>query len=153
MAHDGGRPLDDGARIGQIVLNLVLNAADALAAAPRADPVIRIEARAIGDNRVEIAVADNGPGIPDDLVDQLFDPFFTTKPTEVGSGLGLYVSHNIATSLGGEITVASRLGEGTTVRVALPVAPLSDKPIAAGPPHATVVKAVSTRPRPTARRL
>ena len=80
----------------------------------RDDPRIRIRRRA-GRDRVEIEVADNGPGIPADRLEQIFDPFFTTK--EQGSGLGLYIAHRIVAEHGGTIVVTARPDGGTIFRI------------------------------------
>jgi CheY-like chemotaxis protein len=67
-------------------------------------------------------VSDNGEGIPAEVLPRIFDPFFTTKPPGVGTGLGLSICHGIVSALGGQITVHSLPGEGTTFRVVLPAA-------------------------------
>jgi signal transduction histidine kinase len=72
---------------------------------------------------VLVEVEDNGAGIPEEMQSRIFEPFFTTKPVGQGTGLGLYLCHQIVESLGGTIAVESREGEGTTVRVQLPCAP------------------------------
>jgi CheY-like chemotaxis protein len=107
-------------RLEQVVLNLLLNAAHAL-------PDARIEAnelfvgvRADGDHRVVLEVADNGVGIAPEVLSRIFDPFFTTKAPAGGTGLGLSICHGIVSSMGGQITVHSVPGEGTTFRVVLP---------------------------------
>jgi signal transduction histidine kinase len=82
----------------------------------------RNEDRAQQD-RIEIAVTDEGVGIPMDALDHIFDPFFTTKPG--GSGLGLATVHRIVEQHGGDVRVESRVGEGTTFRVRLPVGGVS----------------------------
>jgi CheY-like chemotaxis protein len=69
-----------------------------------------------------IEVRDTGAGIPDEIRGRLFDPFFTTKPVGEGTGLGLAICHGIVTTYGGELTVDSAPGRGTTFRVALPPA-------------------------------
>ena len=69
---------------------------------------------------VVVEVEDNGPGIPSEVVPRIFDSFFTTKPRGIGTGLGLPISLGIIRSLGGQLTVDSRPGEGATFRVRLP---------------------------------
>ncbi|MCF6232792.1 MAG: ATP-binding protein [Rhodobacteraceae bacterium] len=86
--------------IHQILVNLVQNAVDALAATPHAK--ISLGAGAV-DGGVEICVEDNGPGIPPASLNQIFEPFFTTKPVGKGTGLGLYVSYRLADELGGSL--------------------------------------------------
>ena len=71
-------------------------------------------------NEVEIMISDNGPGIPLEIRSKIFDPFFTTKDVGHGSGLGLYIVHDIITSLNGSINIDSRSGEGTTFVIWLP---------------------------------
>jgi signal transduction histidine kinase len=68
-----------------------------------------------------VNVTDNGPGIPDHILNRIFDPFFTTKPKGKGTGLGLSVSRGIVRKLGGYLHVESELGVGTTFTVLLPV--------------------------------
>jgi CheY-like chemotaxis protein len=93
--------------------------------------------RLVGE-RVEIDVTDTGAGIPPEILPRIFDAFFTTKAVGVGTGLGLAICHRIITDMGGQLTVTSMLGHGTTFRVSLPVA--SDVPAPAQAP-ATVVAA------------
>ena len=80
---------------------------------------IRIAARKHADD-VEITVADDGPGIPADVIPKIFDPFFTTKDVGEGSGLGLSIVHGIVDRHGGRIMVESKVGEGTTFRIVFP---------------------------------
>lgn len=110
------------ARLGQVLLNLVVNAAQALPEGRSDQNEIRITTRHEGD-RVIVEVSDTGAGIAPENIGRIFDAFFTTKPVGVGTGLGLAISHRIVTSLGGELTVRSTVGEGTTFRVSLPSGP------------------------------
>jgi|CZKU01.1.fsa_nt_gi PAS domain S-box-containing protein len=107
-------------RLEQVVLNLLLNAAHAMPETRVASNEIRVQVRPDGDDSAVLEVADNGEGIPQEILSRIFDPFFTTKPRGVGMGLGLSICHGIVTALGGRITVHSAPGEGTTFRVALP---------------------------------
>jgi PAS domain S-box-containing protein len=109
-------------RLGQVFLNLIVNAAQAIPEG-RAD-LNRIEIRTAIDRfeRVVVDVADTGRGMAPDVVKRLFTPFFTTKAIGVGTGLGLAISHRIVTGFGGEITVSSEEGRGTTFHVVLPTA-------------------------------
>ncbi len=112
------------ARLGQVVLNLLLNAAHALPEGEAEKNRIAIRtAFEVETNEVLMEISDTGPGIPPEIVDRVFDTFFTTKPIGIGTGLGLSIVHSIVTAMGGRIGVESRLGEGTTFRVLLPVAP------------------------------
>jgi len=105
--------------LGQVFVNLLVNAAQAIPEGHASDNEIRIVARASGD-RVQVEVRDSGSGIlPADLA-HIFDPFFTTKRAEAGTGLGLSVCHGIVKALGGTIDVESTPGKGTTFRVSLP---------------------------------
>ncbi len=107
-------------RLGQVFLNLLVNAAQALPVGHAGEHEIRVETGRDGDGRVVVSVTDSGPGIPPHLLRRLFDPFFTTKPVGVGTGLGLSICKGIVTSLGGHIDVESEPGKGTTFRVVLP---------------------------------
>ncbi len=109
------RPTGDPLRLEQVLVNLAQNAAQAME--PGGELAIRTAA--LGDGRVEIAVADTGPGIPQDLLGRIFDPFFTTKGPGVGTGLGLAIAQRIVLDHGGRIEVESELGRGSTFRVIL----------------------------------
>jgi signal transduction histidine kinase len=106
-------------QIDQVFMNLISNAAQALGARDSGG-TIRVAAHRKGDE-VEITVADDGPGIPPDVIPKIFDPFFTTKDVGEGSGLGLSIVHGIVDRHGGRITVESQVGTGTTFRILLPV--------------------------------
>jgi signal transduction histidine kinase/CheY-like chemotaxis protein len=109
------------ARLGQVFLNIILNAAQALDETAARRNVVRVRSFD-EDESVVVEVEDNGPGIPSEVVPRIFDSFFTTKPRGIGTGLGLPISLGIIRSLGGQITVDSRPGEGATFRVRLPAA-------------------------------
>jgi signal transduction histidine kinase len=111
--------LVEGARreIEQVFLNLIVNAAQAIQGAG----VLRVRTSVIG-NELEVAIADDGPGIPPEHLERIFDPFFTTKPVGEGTGLGLSISHEIVRRNGGRITVSSSVGVGTEFVVRLPLA-------------------------------
>src|SRR5258705_216054 len=84
-------------------------------------PDVRVSTKKIG-NKAEIRVADNGNGIPAKVLDKIFQSFFTTKPTGQGTGLGLSMSYDIVTKgHGGELSVETKEGEGSTFIVQLPV--------------------------------
>ena len=106
-------------QLEQVFLNLLTNARDAVADAPR--KAIRISG-AVGPAAVEVAVADTGPGIPPGLERRIFDPFFTTKEVGRGTGLGLSITYGIVKEHGGTISVVSRPGEGATFLLQLPLA-------------------------------
>jgi len=107
-------------RIGQLFLNLIANAAQAIPEGAVDNNTVRVARSVESDGRVLIEVADSGVGISADVIGRIFDPFFTTKPIGEGSGIGLSICRSIVTSLGGEITVESHPGSGTLFRVLLP---------------------------------
>ncbi|MBI2899789.1 MAG: PAS domain-containing protein [Planctomycetes bacterium] len=113
--NDGTSVRSQSRKIQQVVLNLVLNALDATEPGGR----IRVSAER-SNGGVEIGVADWGNGIPAEHLGRIFEPFFTTKPVGKGTGLGLYLCHQFVESLGGKISVQSRVGEGTQFKVWLP---------------------------------
>jgi signal transduction histidine kinase len=103
--------------IQQVVVNLIVNALDAVAEAPEPKITVRTERRA--DNCL-IEVIDNGHGIKPEHLARLFEPFFTTKPVGQGTGLGLSISYSLVQKQGGHITVKSQPGRGTAFTVRLP---------------------------------
>ncbi len=113
---------DDG-RLGQVFLNLIVNAAQSLPEGAFAHNEIRLHAGTAPDGRAFVEVRDNGAGIAADVLPHIFDPFFTTRSVGVGTGLGLSICHGLVTALGGDIQVESVVGRGTTFRVSLPAAP------------------------------
>jgi PAS domain S-box-containing protein len=113
--------LADEGRLTQVIVNLVVNAAQAFAVADPTTNKVTIAARRDHD-RVLIEVADNGPGIPPSVLPRIFDPFFTTKPPGVGTGLGLSISHGIVAAMGGRLDCETALGKGSTFRVSFPAA-------------------------------
>jgi PAS domain S-box-containing protein len=116
------------ARLEQVVLNLLLNAAQAMSETRTENNEIRVSVRSDGDSRAILEVADNGQGIAPDVLPHIFDPFFTTKANGVGTGLGLSICHGIVAALGGQVTVHSEPGQGTTFRVLLPTSDAADAP-------------------------
>ena len=100
----------------QVILNLINNALDAMD--DRGGNLV-IGAHA-EDGFVILEITDNGPGIPEANLGRIFDPFFTTKPVGKGTGLGLSICYGIVKKMGGEITVGSAVGKGTTFRVSIP---------------------------------
>jgi PAS domain S-box-containing protein len=110
-------------QLTQVLLNLFVNAMQAIDAGDRArDGVIHIAARQVQEE-VVIEVTDNGCGISPDDLPRLFDPFFTTKPVGEGTGLGLSITHSIVAGHGGRIEVHSQPGDGSCFRVVLPINP------------------------------
>ena len=121
--------------IGRVILNLLTNAFYAAPLHPKGgfvdpddkhNPTVWVSTKRIitpsGDGGVSISVRDNGPGIPQNVLEKIFHPFFTTKPSGQGTGLGLSLSYDIITKgHGGEIKVETKVGEGTTFIIQLPV--------------------------------
>jgi signal transduction histidine kinase len=112
--HELPRVWVDGAQIKQVFLNVLLNALQAM----ESDGTIDVRIEADGDTITTI-IRDQGEGIPPEIKAHLFIPFFTTKPG--GTGLGLSIAHRITEGHGGRIRVTSHQGEGTTVRIELPL--------------------------------
>jgi PAS domain S-box-containing protein len=108
------------ARLEQVVINLMLNAGQAMHEERAERNEIRFTLREDADGRAVLEVFDNGDGIPPEVLPRIFDPFFTTKPVGEGTGLGLSICHGIVTSLGGQISAYVEPGVGTTFRVVLP---------------------------------
>lgn len=107
-------------RLQQVLVNLLSNAADAVARMEA--PQIFVEATQ-AKGRVLLAVRDNGPGVSDSIADRIFDPFFTTKLVGSGLGLGLSISYNIMKDFGGDLRVANASGGGAVFTVELASAP------------------------------
>ena len=109
-------PADTG-KLKQVVINLVMNAAQAIAG----EGTVTLRTRRLGEGAIELSVSDTGPGIAEELHESIFAPFFTTKPEGEGTGLGLYLCRNIVREHGGEILLESSPGNGAIFRVQLPV--------------------------------
>lgn len=112
--------LGDRSALGQVFLNLLLNAAQALPEG-RADRNEITITTAQLDGELAVDIRDTGAGIPRDVLPHIFNQFYTTKPIGEGTGLGLAVSHRIVTDHGGQIVVDSEVGLGSTIRVVLPL--------------------------------
>ncbi|MCM2333116.1 MAG: ATP-binding protein [Anaeromyxobacteraceae bacterium] len=110
------------ARLGQVFLNLIVNAAHAIPEGAPGQHEVRVSTRPAAGGFVAVEVRDDGVGMTEEVRRKIFDPFFTTKPVGVGTGLGLWVCHNLVRAHGGEIEVESEPGRGTTFRVLLPEA-------------------------------
>jgi signal transduction histidine kinase len=115
------------ARLGQVFLNLLVNAAHAIPDGRAESNEIRVALRRVGD-RVLVEISDTGTGMSDEVLRQVFTPFFTTKPPGVGTGVGLPVCQRIVTALGGQISVESKVGVGSTFRVLLPTTQVAAEP-------------------------
>src|SRR5262249_41744488 len=121
--HLGAVPPVTGspAQLNQVFLNLLVNALQAIEETHRADGRIAITTGAV-DGEVVVEVADNGVGIPDDVLPHIFTPFYTTKEVGDGTGLGLSITHGMVQDHGGRLEVDSTLGQGTRFRVILAAA-------------------------------
>ena len=116
-------------QLNQVFMNLLSNAIDALegetkflhVSEPPRVPTIRIQTALLTPDCLEIEITDNGPGIPDEVRQQIFNPFFTTKEAGKGTGLGLSISYQIVVEKhGGQLDCCSTVGQGTTFRITLP---------------------------------
>jgi PAS domain S-box-containing protein len=112
-------------RLGQVFLNLLVNAAQSIPEGRVDQNQIRVST-AVVDGAVCVEITDTGSGIAADKLSRIFEPFFTTKEPGVGTGLGLSICHGIVASLDGDIQVTSTVGAGTTFRVRLPIASAAD---------------------------
>jgi len=108
--------LVDSNQLSQVLMNLLLNAAEATPEGGR----ITIAANQLADDTIEIRVSDTGCGIPSHILPHVFEPFFTTKRGR-GTGLGLSISHTYVRRNKGEIRIDSILKQGTTVTITLPI--------------------------------
>lgn len=131
--------IGDSMQIEQIVLNLFINARDALEEVDRSDATIRVDLATVdldrqtargggGGHFVRLRVSDNGPGMDQETQARIFDPFFTTKEIDRGTGLGLSTVYGIVRDHGGWIDCDSELGVGTRFTVHLPASPTEDEP-------------------------
>lgn len=130
------------ALLNQVVMNVISNAADALAdlSPPGEPPSGRIViASRLENGRYEISISDNGPGLPPDLRSRVFDPFFTTKPVGAGTGLGLAIAYIVMEAHDGVIDITDAnlpggRGVGACFRLSLPVHMTEEGPVATGRP-------------------
>lgn len=115
-------------RLEQVLLNLIVNAAQAIASTGRLDGVLLITTSKTQAGEVVIELADNGAGMSPETQQRLFEPFFTTKPKDIGTGLGLSVCQGIVVGAGGRIEVRSELGVGTVFKLIFPGVPAEAAP-------------------------
>jgi two-component system cell cycle sensor histidine kinase/response regulator CckA len=143
--YDDIPPVDANTRLGQVFLNLILNAAHAIGEGDVSNNqiTVRVERRDL-QGQVLVSIRDTGIGIPSERLSKIFDPFFTTKPVGVGTGLGLSICRNITEALGGHIDVTSEVGVGSTFTVSLPYS--VQRP-------ASIIQPSSRPPAPTTRSL
>jgi two-component system, cell cycle sensor histidine kinase and response regulator CckA len=119
-SRDLPRILVPHGRLTQVLVNVLVNAAQAIREIERPAHRVRISTRADGEY-VAISISDSGPGIPPNTLDHIFDPFFTTKRAGYGTGLGLSISRSIMYDLGGDLIVESVHGSGATFILLLPI--------------------------------
>lgn len=131
--HDVPTVRMNESRLSQVLLNLLLNAGQAIPEGQRNSNSITVRTRAAATGEVLISVSDTGAGIAPDLVEKLFTPFFTTKPAGEGTGLGLTISAQLVRDVGGRIEVESTPGRGSTFTVRLPPASAPPPDPAKGP--------------------
>ncbi len=117
-APDLPKTMGNPNQIQQVLMNIMINAQQAMDGKPGS---IKVSTREIEGERIEIRVTDTGPGMPEEVQARLFEPFFTTKEAGKGTGLGLSVSYGIIKDHGGDITVESEAGKGSTFVITLPV--------------------------------
>jgi signal transduction histidine kinase len=133
----GGSVRGNRAALGQVFLNLLINAAQSIPEGDAARNDIRVATTSAvgpgGEELVVVEISDSGAGIAPELVSRVFEPYFTTKPQGEGTGLGLSISRQTIIDHGGRLTVESEPGKGTTFRVFLPIdhSPASWRPVAA----------------------
>jgi signal transduction histidine kinase/ActR/RegA family two-component response regulator len=125
LPDDECRLMADGAQLKQVVINLMMNAADAMEGQSQRKLGLRVVP---SGRHFHLFVSDTGCGIKPDHVARIFDPFFTTKPQDRGTGLGLSVCFSVVRQHGGEIALAETSGDGSTFKVTLPCGELPDKP-------------------------
>lgn len=141
VSNDGVPCVDaDPHSLEQLFVNILANAGQALPATSPGSGEISVRLHTGEDGSALVDVSDNGTGIAPEHQSRIFDPFFTTKPT--GTGLGLPISHAIVRSFGGQISVESQVGRGTTFRISLPP----------GTPPRAGTATVSSVPAPDRRR-
>jgi signal transduction histidine kinase len=147
----------DAGRLQQVLMNLMGNARQALEQAGRGGTV-RVRTKQIGEERVLLEIADDGPGIPKEILGRIFDPFFTTKPVGSGTGLGLAIVLGIVQEHGGHVNVESPSKGGAVFSIALraagakqsssPILPMPSATIPALPPMAPRRRWVNREPQP-----
>ncbi|MEI9949014.1 MAG: ATP-binding protein [Pseudomonadota bacterium] len=135
----------DEARLGQVFLNLLVNAAQSISKGDIHHNQVKISTRTDPLGQCVVEMCDTGRGIAPETLDRIFDPFFTTKAIGEGTGLGLSICHSIVRAIGGELTAHSELGVGSTFRIVLPaIEALVSEP---GPERATALTTTEHRGR------
>ena len=141
-----------GSHLGQVFLNLLLNAAQAIPDGAPADNVIEVTTSVDANGFVVVDIRDSGSGMSPEVMKRIFEPFFTTKPVGMGTGLGLSICHGVISAAGGQIEVESNPGLGTRFRVRLPVeepaaAAASLEPGSDSPPRRSRVLIIDDEPQ------
>jgi signal transduction histidine kinase len=113
--------LADPVEVQQVLLNLILNAIEAMSAVTQRARVLEVATARHGQDAIVVAVRDSGPGLDAQRMERLFDPFYTTKPH--GMGMGLAISRSIIDAHGGRLWVVPNEGPGATFQFTLPVGP------------------------------
>jgi CheY-like chemotaxis protein len=143
------RVLGSEARLGQVLLNLLVNAMQSI---PEGRPTlneVRVRTSTDPSGRARVDVLDTGGGIPAHILPRIFEPFFTTKPGGEGTGLGLAICQQIIRAHGGELEVRSELGKGSVFSILLPAAPMQACAVPVSAPRAPAPPAL---PAPSAGR-
>ncbi len=154
LAPDVWPVLADPDRMEQVLVNLAVNARDAMPGGGRL--VVQTANRTVVHDRhplhagryVELRVTDTGVGMPPDVVDRAFEPFFTTKEAAAASGLGLATVYGIVTQAGGSVRISSEVGIGTTVTALLPTTDTASEPVEAAVPAGATEPAAAPVPEP-----
>jgi len=128
LSDDLPRVMANPQELQQVAINLLTNARQALSARPEEAEGPRwlsVGASLVAEARpmVRVSFADNGQGVPAEVLPRIFEPFFTTKPKHEGTGLGLAISLKLVQAMGGRLWLESREGQGATAFLELPVAP------------------------------
>jgi CheY-like chemotaxis protein len=121
-------------QLAQVLVQLLLNAAQALPEGEAERHAVHVAARGEPEGWVSVSVRDTGHGIPQEHLSRLFTPFFTTRAPGQGQGLGLFISHNLVKGMGGSIRVRSTPGQGSTFQVLVPCTPTPTAPLPAAEP-------------------
>jgi PAS domain S-box-containing protein len=124
----------DAGRLGQVFVNLLVNAAQAIPEGAAERNEIRVSTAEDGTGWITIDIADSGTGVSSEAAPHIFEPFFTTKPRGEGTGLGLAICHGLVKSMGGEITLAKTDATGSTFRVRLPKTRVPNVPVRSSKP-------------------
>lgn len=153
VPEECGLVMADPCQIEQLVMNLAVNARDAMPFGGRL--IIKVgnaEDPELG-KCVLLSVSDTGCGIPEEVRTRIFEPFYTTKPPGKGTGLGLSTCNAIVAQMGGRITVESEVGTGTTFTIAIPRAPVDQFPIVDGNESARIKTVLLVEDEPAVRQM